>query len=129
MSKKRGLVRERIIRVILNNPDGNLSKYRIAKLINSAYSWVHEFLKEFENNDLIKDTKVTKYAEIISFWRDFQMTPDKKEYMIKNPFEILKSTKLEYALTTYAAENLVQKHLFSSRIDFYIDQKDKKKMT
>ena len=94
MSKKRGLVRERIIRVILNNPDGNLSKYRIAKLINSAYSWVHEFLKEFENNDLIKDTKVTKYAEIISFWRDFQMTPDKKEYMIKNPFEILKSTKL-----------------------------------
>lgn len=45
--------------------------------------------------------------------------------MIKNPLKLLESTEMEYALTTYAAENMVQKYLFPSRIDFYIDPKDK----
>lgn len=127
MPERRGFVRERIVRILLNNPSGNLTKYRVAKLAEAAYSWVHDFLKALENNGLIKKTRVVNYQEIISLWRDFQITPDKKEYMVQNPLEILKSAKLKYALTTYAAENLVQKYLFPSRIDFYIDPKDKAK--
>ncbi len=126
MPEKRGLVRERIIRVLLNTPGGNLTKYRVAKLAKAAYSWVHDFLKDLENKGLIKNTRVN-YRELVSLWRAFRIVPNKKEYMVKNPLEILKSTKLKYALTTYAAENLVQKYLFPSRIDFYIDPKDKVK--
>ena len=127
MPEKRGFVRERIVRILLNNPSGDLTKYRIAKLAEAAYSWVHDFLKELENNGLIKKTRVVKYQEIISLWKAFQITPDKKEYMVQNPLEVIKSAKLKYALTTYAAENLVQKYLFPSRVDFYIDPKDKTK--
>ena len=127
MPEKRGLIRERIVRILLNSPSGNLTKYRVAKLAGGAYSWVHDFLKDLEGKGLIKKTKVVNYRKLIFLWKEFRIIPDKREYMIKNPLEILKSARLKYALTTYAAENLVQKYLFPSRIDFYIESKDKKK--
>lgn len=127
MPKKRGLVKERIIRILLNNPSGNLTKYRVAKLAEAAYSWVHDFFKEMENNGLVKKDRVVSYRKLASLWREFQIVPDKKEYMVKNPLELLKFAKLKYALTTYAAENLVQRYLFPSRVDFYIDPKDRVK--
>lgn len=127
MPKKRGFVKERIIRILLDNPGGNLTKYRVAKLADAAYSWTHDFLKRLEDRGLITKTRVINYRELVSLWRTLRIVPDKKEYMIQNPLELLKSSKLRYALTTYVAENLTQKYLFPSRVDFYIDPKDKVK--
>ncbi len=125
MREKRGIIRERIVRILLNNPNGDLTKYRVAKLADGTYSWAHDFLKELEDKGLIKKTKVVNYRKLVFLWKEFQVVPDKKDYMIKKPLEILKSAKLKYALTTYSAENLIQKYLFPSRVDFYIDSKDK----
>jgi len=125
MPEKRGLVRERITRILLNNPGGDLTKYRVAKLAKAAYSWTHDFLRELENDGLVEKTMVTDYGGLVSLWRGFRMVPDRKEYMVQSPLEILRSAGLRYALTTYAAENLMQGHLFPSRIDFYIDPEDK----
>jgi len=125
MPEKRGFVRERITRILLNNPGGDLTKYRIAKLAKAAYSWTHDFLRELENDGLVEKTMVTDYGGLVSLWRGFRMVPDRREYMVQSPLEILRSAGLRYALTTYAAENLVQGHLFPSRIDFYIDPEDK----
>ena len=44
--------------------------------------------------------------------------------MIKDPLKLLKKVKLEYTLTTYQAENLMQHHLFPSRTDIYIKEED-----
>ena len=44
--------------------------------------------------------------------------------MVKGPLELLKKTKLGYALTTYQAENIVQHYLFPSRVDLYIKESD-----
>ena len=44
--------------------------------------------------------------------------------MVKEPLELLKKSKLDYSLTTYQAENLVQHYLFPSRIDIYIKEED-----
>ena len=44
--------------------------------------------------------------------------------MVKEPLKILKKTKLDYTLTTYQAENIVQHYLFPSRIDMYIKEND-----
>jgi len=44
--------------------------------------------------------------------------------MVKEPLRFLRKTKLPYALTTYQAENMVQHHLFPSRIDMYIKEED-----
>ncbi len=47
--------------------------------------------------------------------------------MVKEPVRLLKKTKLNYTLTTYQAENIVQHHLFPSRIDIYIKEEDLQK--
>jgi hypothetical protein len=47
--------------------------------------------------------------------------------MHKDPTALLANTNLRYALTTYQAENLVQRYLFPSYIDLYIERKDTEK--
>ncbi len=120
---KRGIIQERIIRVLLNNP-GGITRYAISKQSQSSYAWTHEFLKKLEKDSLIKGTKVTSFKRLLRFWESIHANPKKKEYMIPDPEIILKKTKMEYALTTYHAENLIQNYLFPSRTDFYIKEKD-----
>lgn len=125
---KRGYVRERILRALLNNQNTKkLSKYRIVKLANANISWVIEFLKKLEKQGLVEGTKVKDYRGLFNMWRDIRIEPDVREYMVRDIIDLLKKTEMKYAITTYSAENLVQKYLFPSRTDFYIDQKDQDK--
>lgn len=127
MARKRGLVREKIFRVLLNHADEKLTKYRISKESGANIAWVIKTLRRLDEMDIVKNTEVKYYRKLIYHWRKLRTAPDKKEYMVQNPLDVIKSAKLKYALTTYAAENLVQKYLFPSRVDFYIDPKDKAK--
>lgn len=122
--KQRGRVRERIIRILLNELDGTLTMYKVAKKAKCSFSWVHEFLGKLEAMGLVDRTKVRDYAGLIDYWREVKTKPDRKEYMHRNPLGLLERTKLQYALTTYQAENIVQHYLFPSRIDLYIRKKD-----
>jgi hypothetical protein len=122
--KHRGRVRERIIRILLNEPGGTLTKYRVAKEAECSFSWVHEFLGKLETMRLVNGTRIRDYEGLIGYWRKVKTKPDKKEYMHKDPLSLLKRTMLQYALTTYQAENLVQHYLFPSRTDLYIMEKD-----
>lgn len=124
MPKKRGIVRERILRVLLNNPGGDHTRYRVAKSIGSTYSWVHDCLRDLENKGLVEQTRVVNFRDLVLFWMDLRVVPERREYMIRKPPDLLKSAGMEYALTTYAAENLVQQYLFPSRTDFHIHSKD-----
>lgn len=125
--ERRGLIRERVLRILLNNPSGSLTKYRIAKLSEGAYPWIHELLKQLEKEGAIKGTMVKDFKKLVTLWQKWQVKPSRKEYMLRKPLEVLKNTKLQYALTTYQAENMVQNYLFPSRVDFYIDPKDREK--
>jgi DNA-binding Lrp family transcriptional regulator len=122
--KRRGRVRERIIRILLNEPDGALTMYKVAKKAKCSFPWVHEFLGKLEVMGLVDRTKVRDYAGLIEYWREVKTKPDRKEYMHRNPLGLLERTKLQYALTTYQAENIVQHYLFPSRIDLYVRRKD-----
>lgn len=122
--KNRGKLRERIIRILLNEPDGMLTKYRVAKEAECSFSWVHELLGKLETMGLVDGTRVRDYEGLIGYWRKVKTKPDKKEYMHRDPLSLLKITRLQYALTTYQAENMVQHYLFPSRIDLYIREKD-----
>ena len=124
---KRGRIRERVIRVLLNHPSGELTKYKLAKLADGAFSWVHDILKNLEKRGYVEKTKVKKYKELYSLWKDWKMPSTQREYMVREPLVILSTTNMKYALTTYSAENLVQGYLFPSRVDFYIDPADLKK--
>ena len=120
---KRGTIQERIIRVLLNNP-GGITIYAISKQSRSSYAWTHQYIKQLQKENLIEGTKVTGIKKLLNHWQAIHTDPKKREYMLKDPEKLLKKTRLEYALTTYRAENLIHNYLFPSRTDFYIKEKD-----
>jgi len=106
-----------------------MTRYKLAKLSRCTPSWVYMFLKELKNKGLIKDEKTIDYSNInykglFELWLGIYKRPNFREYMIRAPFDILKDTKLTYAMTTYFAENMIQSYLFPLRYDIYIKNED-----
>jgi len=122
--KPRGTIRERIIRVLLVEPNGSLTKYQLAKKAESSFPWTHELLNKLEDQKFVRGTTVIDFTGLVNYWLQIKTKPEKKEYMHKNPISIIRKAKLAYALTTYQAENLVQHYLFPSRIDLYIRKEE-----
>jgi len=120
----RGVKKERILRVLLKQPDGSLSMYRLAKEADCTHVWVIKYLRTLEQKKLVEKTKVTDIQGLFYYWREINTYPQYREYNIQNPMKLLKETKLKYALTTYYAENYTQKYLFPSRVDIYIQKQD-----
>ncbi len=118
----RGKVRDRILRFITNNPDGDMSKYEISRQTCATYPWVRKFLLNLEEMGLIKSTKVLDYPALLRYWQSVIIKRKYREYMVKEPLKLLKKSKLPYALTTYQGENLIQNYLFPSRTDVYINE-------
>src|SRR3989338_9441188 len=117
----RGDKRERILRVLLNSKEV-LSKNSLAKQAECSRQWVILFLRSLKKKKLIEPIDRKK---LLQYWIGISKKPKTfRCYMVKSPLELLKKTKLDYALTTYQAENIVQHHLFPSRIDIYIKEED-----
>jgi hypothetical protein len=113
--------------VLLNEPGGSLSKNRIAKSSECSREWVIEFLKKLEAENLVEQTKVLNVNKLIEYWVQVRSNPQHLDYLLREPLKLLRKIELEYALTTYQAENLIQNHLFPSRTDLYILEKDQPK--
>ena len=123
----RGIKRERILRAMLAE-EKPLSKNELSKRACCTRQWVILFLQELEKKKLTEGTKTIDYGGIIKYWLSIHKKPKKyREYMIREPLQLLKKVKLDYALTSYQAENLVQHHLFPSRVDVYINEEDLQK--
>ncbi|MDG6219361.1 MAG: hypothetical protein QCI00_07960 [Candidatus Thermoplasmatota archaeon] len=120
----RGVKKERILRVLLKQPEGSLSMYRLAKEANCTHVWVIKYLRTLKQKNLVEKTKVNDIQGLFYYWKEINTYPRYREYNIQNPIELLKETKLKYALTTYYAENYTQKYLFPSRVDIYIQKQD-----
>lgn len=120
----KGKKQERILRVLLNNPNGSLSQYRIAKEAGCTHVWVIKVLAKLEKKKLMKNTKIIDIQGLFSYWLEISNYPLYREYNIQDPLELLKTTPLKYALTTYYAESLTQHYLFPSRVDIYIQEQD-----
>jgi len=116
-----------VLRILLNEPDGNLTRRKIAKLSECSRQWVIEFLRKLETESLVKQTKVLDYGKLIQYWSRVRLEPLHSDYMLRTPLELLRKAELMYALTTYQAENLIQHYLFPSRTDFYILEEDRMK--
>lgn len=120
----RGLKQERILRVLLTELKP-LSKNELSKRACCTRQWVILFLRELEKKKLVKGTKIIDRVGLIKYWYSLHKKPKKyREYMVKEPLRLFQKSKLNYALTTYQAENLIQHHLFPSRIDVYIKEED-----
>lgn len=121
----KGKKQERIIRVLLNQPDGSLTAYRLAKEADCTHVWVLKVLAKLRERNLVKATTVIDIPGLFTYWDDISTPPTYLEYNLQNPLSILKKTNLPYAMTTYYADSFTQHYLFPSRLDFYINQKDR----
>jgi DNA-binding MarR family transcriptional regulator len=114
----------RIILELLHNPDGSLTKYRIAKETKTNISWVIHFLKRLEQKKLVRKTKVLNFDKLIDYYLTLDSRKKFFEFYIPQLLEYLKKAKRDYALTTYSAENLISHHLFPSRTDVYVREEN-----
>ena len=117
----KGDKRERIIRILLDIPDGSLTAYRIHIEAECSEQWTGSYLKKLENIGLIKKTKVTNIYSLFAYWLKIRSPLQFAKYHLqKDPLTIIKNSKLSYALTTYQADNLIQRYLFPTRTDIYV---------
>ena len=118
-------LKDRIARVLLNSPRGDLSKYRVAKLSGAGYPWTHRLLRRLESERLVEGTRVTDFDGLVEWWRRWRLPFEYREYMVKNPLSLLAGSRMQHAATTYLAEKMVQEYLFTSRIDVYVRSDDR----
>lgn len=122
--RTRGYKKERILRVLLTHIELDISKYRIAKEANVSEPWVREYTTRLEQQGLIDDTTVRKPRALYEEWLETRVKPNQVAVSLQRPMDLLIDTELDYALTTYQAENLVQGFLFPSTTDFYVQPED-----
>lgn len=120
----RGTKNDRLYRILLSNTNGTLSQYRIAKLAQAQQIQVSLLLRKLEKQHLVQSTRVIDHKGLLALWSRLKVNYQSQSYMLPSIMETLKQTKLEYGLTTYKAESMVNHYLFTSRIEFYIHPED-----
>lgn len=106
--------------MLLNRSGENLTKYRVAKLAEVSEPWCREFTEKLEKKGLLDGTEISKPRSLYEKWRKIRIKPNQLTISLQQPEELLTDTNLDYALTTYRAENLKQGVLFPSTVDFYV---------
>ncbi|MEF8848850.1 MAG: hypothetical protein V5A68_06925 [Candidatus Thermoplasmatota archaeon] len=121
----KGKKRERILRILLDNPNGDLTAYAVHKKAECSQPWALTYIKKLENMDFVKKTKVVDVYGLYEYWLKIRHPLNYSEYHLKkNPISMIKDSKLSYALTTYQADRIIHNYLFPSRTDFYILKED-----
>lgn len=118
--RERGFNKERIIRALLNHTGDDLTKYRLAQLSEASEPWTRQYTEQLEQQGLIEGTELVAPAELYRTWLDQRIEPNQLEISLQQPMDLIAEADLQYALTTYQAENLHQGFLFTSTTDFYI---------
>lgn len=117
-------LKDRIARVLLNSPRGDLSKYRVAKLAGAGHPWTYKLLQRLEGEQLVEGTRVVDLEGLVKWWRRWRLPFERRDYMVKKPLSLLSGSRMQHAATTYLAESMVQDYLFTSRIDVYVRSED-----
>ncbi|MFH1225652.1 MAG: hypothetical protein V1676_07700 [Candidatus Diapherotrites archaeon] len=118
--------------VLLLDPEYRLSsKYRLAKDAGSTPSWAINVIKKLEKKGIVKNLKVINPMGLFGLFHELR--PKKsvsRSYSIYSLgsvdklIDLFRKSGKEYAFTTYIAENILQKHLFSHRTEAYIRKED-----
>jgi hypothetical protein len=119
--------KERVFRVLLSPKYKNVTSYKVAKLADTNYSWVHTILNDLENENLVKGCEVLDIKKMYLYWAKHPFQMYTREYNVQNPKDVLKNVKMEYAFTGYFAENLIGHFLFPRFFEFYIRDNDVEK--
>lgn len=125
-----GWTKERILRVLLHPSFGvpaGRSLNQVATQAAAAYGWVHRTWQDLVAAgafDAGRDVVMKDPAKAFTYWLDHRPDRVHADYHVVGGLDLLKTIvadrDLDYAATTYLAENLVQGHLFPRRFDLYV---------
>lgn len=121
---RRGVKNDRDLQNTACNIEGTLTRYRIAKLAEAQQIQVGLLLRDLEKSNLVSGTRVIDHKGLLTRWSRLKIKYQSQSYMVPKVREVLQKTELEYALTTYLAESMVNAYLFPSRTELYIRADD-----
>src|ERR1017187_2279825 len=121
---RRGIKNDRVYRILLCDVEGTLTKYRIAKMAQAQQTQVSLLLRKLEALHLVTGTRVVDRKGLLNRWSRLKVKYESQSYMLPNIMDALEKTNLEYGLTTYRAESIVNRYLFPARTELYIRPED-----
>jgi len=119
-ARQRGYKKERLHRVLLNHPDGELSRYELTQRANVSKGWSYEYFERLESSGFVLDASVVDPAGLYHHWLETRIEPNTVRVSFQQPLMEIREAGPDYALTTYEAEQIHQGFLFSSSTDLYV---------
>jgi len=123
-ARQRGFKKERLHRVLLNHPDGELSRYELTQRAKISKGWAYDYFDQLESKGFLKDASVIDPDGLYHHWLETRIEPNAVRVSFQQPLTQIREAGLEYALTTYEAEQIHQGFLFSSSTDLYVREDD-----
>jgi len=123
-ARERGFKKERLHRVLLNHPDGELSRYELTQRANVSNGWAYEYFEQLESEGYIHNATVQEPEGLYHHWLETRIKPNAVRVPFQQPLNEIRDANLDYALTTYEAEQVHQGFLFSSSTDLYVREDD-----
>lgn len=125
LEKRRGLKRERLLRVLLTHePAEELSKRALGRLADTTDAWAVKFTNGLENEGLLDGTNVLDVPGVYRYWQRIRIPPNTLDVALQQPVETIQEANHKHAFTTYHAENVHQGFLFPSKTSIYVDPDD-----
>ncbi len=123
--ERRNVKNIRVIRRLLERPDGQWTRYSLAKASGCSRQWVILMLRKLEAAHLVKETRVEDRLGLARFGAALLPDPVRvAEFYVQDPVEFLERHAKSYAITTYFGEDRVTHYLFPTRCDAYVTQEE-----
>lgn len=123
-ARERGFKKERLHRVLLNHPDGDLSRYEVTQRADVSKGWAYDYIDQLESKGFVQESTVRDPEGLYQHWLETRIEPNSVRVSFQQPLSQIRETDLDYALTTYEAEQVHQGFLFSSSTDLYVREDD-----
>lgn len=119
-SRTRGFKKEGLLRLLLNHPEGTLTKRELGREVGTSASWTVNFTNQLANEGLIEGTTVLDSRRLYEYWRDVRVSPSTVSVSLQSPVEAIQEFGVAHAFTTYRAENAHQGFLFPANTALYV---------
>ncbi len=113
----------RIVKHLLEKPGGEWTRYGLAKASGCSWQWAIELLGKLEERGLVSGTKVVDPMALLRYAASVAPPPTRTvECYHTRPVNLIRSSKVDYAITTTYAENEFTHLLFKTRCDVYVSE-------
>lgn len=123
-TRERGFKKERLHRVLLNHPDGEVTRHELARRAGVSKGWAYSYFDRLESEGYIENSTVGDPRGLYEHWKETRIEPNTARVSFQQPLDQIREAGLDYAVTTAEAEQVHQGFLFASSTDLYVRESD-----